>query len=63
MEQANLNLVYKERLMPKVILGRMELMLVVLVQRVELESIQSLGTQNTGVVVLVTHTSLVVAEL
>jgi hypothetical protein len=63
MDQAHLNLIYTEKLMPKVLLGRMEFMLVVLILRVELESIQSLRTQNTGSVVSPAHTSWVLAEL
>lgn len=56
MEQELLDLIYMETLMPKLILRRMELMLVVLVLWVELESIESLGTPNTGAVVLLNHT-------
>jgi hypothetical protein len=55
-EQELLDLIYKEKLMSKVVMGRMELMVLVLVLWVELESIESLGTPNTAAVVLLNHT-------
>ena len=55
-EQELLDLIYKEKLMSKVVMGRMELMVLVLVLWVELESIESLGTPNTAAVVFLNHT-------